>query len=205
MNSERIKAQLRNEFKQELTVRGLELRKGLSEIDVLDNACCNNLLALFEKDLAILMSGYAMHIGVDAGDLPDCKIDGTSYAHCLSKVVGGVGGAATGAAASVVTVATKTTGILFWKKVVDVSLAASIATATGASLVFVTGGISVAGAAIGLALFSRNRKNHNKKEKIDGIIKDYDEKTVPTLMKWFDDTIKKAESQGCFATEDNAA
>ena len=170
MNSERIKTQLRNEFKHELTVRGLDLRKGLSEIDVLDNACCNNLLALFGKDLAILMSGYAVRIGVDAGDLPDCKIDGTSYAHCLSKVAGGVGGAATGAAASVVTVATKTTGILFWKKVVDVSLAASIATATGASLVFVTGGISVVGAALGWALFSKNRKNHNKKEKIDGAL-----------------------------------
>ena len=75
---------------------------------------------------------------------------------------------------------------------VDVSLAACIAKALGISVAVVTGGLSVVTAGIGAVAIAAILKNPNKNGKISRIMRNYEEKVVPDLMKWLDNAMEKA-------------
>ncbi len=192
MTNEGIKRRMRSEFKRDLAVKGCELRKALSEQNVLDNSSTKNILDLFKKDLEVLVSNYAIRIGVDLGNLPASKINGSEYLNHLTTLGGGLAGWFGGGALAALTVTTKTTGWWLWKKVVDVSLASFIAHALGLSVAVVTGGLSIVTAGIGALAVAAIFKNPNKNGKISRIMQNYEEKVVPDLMKWLDNAMEKA-------------
>ena len=190
-----IRRKIRSEFKRDLALLGQDLRKGLSEKNILSDPILNNVLGTFQKDLEVLLRSYALSLGVDMEGSPASRIKTKDFTHQLGKIGGAAGGWFAGGAAAAATVTTKTTGWLFWKKTVDVSLAAVIAEFLGVSLAPVTVGLSLAGAAAGVVIASKALKNACWHKRVEEVMRIYETEIVPSLLQWLEGAMDEADEE----------
>lgn len=186
---------MKDRFEMELRNEGYELRKLLSQNNVLNRAVLQNCLNTFNDHLKIVVSRYAMGLGQCNSKTNSVAMKApVAWGGVASTVGGGIGGWLAGGTLATVTVATKTTGWWIFKKTVAVSLADSIATAIGISTGAATMGLSIALAGAGAYAVKKVADSFEREAIISRVMNQYEHETVPQLLAWYDSQLALHES-----------
>ena len=183
---------LKNNFRMDLAQEGYELRKMLSQNDILDKNVLQNCLDTVGDHIKVLCLKYSnaarkytslASYRMNAPESEDWIVTG------LASAAGGFGGMMLAG----MTVTTATTGMLWWKTTVDVSLAAYLAGALGIGAGIATGGIAIALGLGGGYAVSKLTKSMFKEKLISKVMRNYESKVTPQLLEWFDNEIGEDE------------
>ena len=184
---------MKNRFRMELANEGYELRKLLSQNDVLDKNILHNCLDTATDHIKVICLKYACESGkyasVEKGTMKTPESDDT-----LAKAVAAIWGSVGGLFLANMTVATTTTGMWWWKTTTDVSLAAAVGSALGVGAGIATGGIAILLGLGGGYVVSKLTKNFFKEKVISKIMEQYEKEIVPKLLDWFDSELASQEN-----------
>ena len=184
---------MKNNFRMDLANEGYELRKLLSQNDVLDKNVLQNCLNTMDDHLKILCLKYACEARKSV--ITSSKRIAAPDSEDIWATIGGtLAGGALGVFLSSVTVKMVTTGMLWWKTTVAVSLAETIATAIGVPVTIATGGIALALGLVGGYAVSQLTKSTFKGKLIDEVMEKYEKEVVPKLLEWFDREISDSRT-----------
>lgn len=183
----------RNQFKMTLANEKCFLRNLLSQNDILDKSILDNCLRTASDRLKLVCLRHVSDAGKDASVVNSSMLTPDSY-DTLTTAIAGIGSGIGGLFLANMTVATTTTGMLWWKTTTDVSLAAAIAAALGVGAGIATGGIAILAGLGGGYAVSKLTKNIFKEKLINKIMSQYETETVPKLTEWFDKEIADSES-----------
>ncbi len=178
---------MKNRFEMALRNEGYELRKLLSQNNVISRSVLQNCLNTFNDHLKVVVSHYTMGLGQcnsrsDSGAMTAPM----AWGSVASTVGGGLGGLMVAGPLATMTVATKTTGWWIFKKTVAVSLADSIAAAIGISTGAATFGLSLVLVGAGAYAAKKVANNFEREAIIKRVMDQYEHKVVPQLLDWYD-------------------
>ena len=186
---------MKNRFRMELANEGYELRKLLSQNDILDKNILQNCLNTVSDHLRVLCLKYACeakkYVPVENSTMtaPDSGED--TLVTALATFGSGMGGLFL----ADMTVTTVTSGWWLWKTTTDVSLASAVGGAIGVGAGIATGGIAILLGIGGGYMVSRLTKNIFKGKVIDKVMDQYENVIVPKLLKWFDKELGNSEER----------
>lgn len=179
---------LKNNFRMDLAQEGYELRKMLSQNDILDKNVLQNCLDTVGDHIKVLCLKYG-NAARKYTSLTSCRIDTPEsedwIATGLGSLLSGIGGLLLAG----MTVTTVTSGWWLWKTTTDVSLAAYVAGTLGIGAGVATGGIAIALGLGGGFAVSKLTKNMFKEKLVSKVMKNYENKLTPQLLEWFDNEI----------------
>jgi len=187
---------MKNRFRMELANEGYELRKLLSQNDILDKSILQNCLDTATDHIKVICLKYACEAGKSVsaanGTMETPESDDT-----LAKAVAAIGSGVGGLFLANITVATTTTGMWWWKTTTDVSLAAAVGGALGVGAGIATGGIAILLGLGGGYVVSKFTKNFFKEKVIGNVMEQYEKEIVPKLLDWFDNEVASLEGTAC--------
>lgn len=164
-----------------------ELAKNLAETDVLKKERVENVISVFNERLTVFQHDFLQMLAQMRGGAPNRTerhtLDATSGSN-VPIIVGGVAGAVAGSAAAGITVTTATTGMLWWTSTHAVTLATVLAGATGASVDFVSGGLTLGGGIAGAVAVNKGLAGVMRKRVRNRIMAEFDNSIVPKLNAW---------------------
>ncbi|MBP5202248.1 hypothetical protein J6253_05880 [bacterium] len=184
--------ELKNNFRMDLAQEGYELRKMLSQNDILDKNVLQNCLDTVGDHIKVLCLKYS-NAARKYTSLASYRMNAPESEDWIATTLGSLLSGIGGLLLAGMTVTTVTTGMWWWKTTSEVSLAAYIAGALGIGAGVATGGIALALGAGGGYAVSKLTKNMFKEKLISTVMRNYENKVTPQLLEWFDNEIGKCE------------